>query len=432
MRENSLKDSGAANKDCRFRNFDKFPTPATFACWKTKFLTEVCICSQFPTEAMLWIKEVDGWISGWSEIFVFYQRILGPDFEVLDARIASALNRIIQNTRFKKKVSLEEQKAQKEDHFYHGKQFTYLIYDYFRVTGANDSVENCADLCTISLRNDDIQEFDSKFDGISLSMTKIPRDDILEGLHKWRTRESEKFKFVFELYDGPENHRLKTMVKQNLRVKNFEARNWNCEKNAVVKNQGIKQREERSLGDCWQWKSNEQCSIDTAECFSKIFHAAECEKNASKTRSPGGWSPSGNKTRLPCKDYVKGTCTHPLCDKWHPPECCSTSQKMDIIFVETALMCIVKLANNVTKSPKRMVTIMHWLCSRLHLGCEFQDTKPSKSSSTTEITVDDGVQTFEEATVYCEELETFLTKKVIENTSAVLLSRKVCDEHGHS
>ena len=38
-----------------------------------------------------------------------------PDFEVLDARIASALNRIIHNTEFRRKVSLEEQKVQKED-----------------------------------------------------------------------------------------------------------------------------------------------------------------------------------------------------------------------------------------------------------------------------------------------------------------------------
>ena len=37
-------------------HFDKFPTPATFACWKIRFKTKVCICSQFPTEAMLWIK----------------------------------------------------------------------------------------------------------------------------------------------------------------------------------------------------------------------------------------------------------------------------------------------------------------------------------------------------------------------------------------
>ena len=34
-----------------------------------------------------------------------------PNFEVLDARIASALNRIIHITRFKRKVSLEDQKG---------------------------------------------------------------------------------------------------------------------------------------------------------------------------------------------------------------------------------------------------------------------------------------------------------------------------------
>ena len=46
-----------------------------------------------------------------------------------------------------------------------------------------------------------IQEFDSKWDGILLSMTKIPHDDILEGLYKLRIRESEKLKTVLELYD---------------------------------------------------------------------------------------------------------------------------------------------------------------------------------------------------------------------------------------
>ena len=40
-----------------------------------------------------------------------------PNFEVLDARIASALNRIIHNTQFKRRVSLEEQKAQKAGPF---------------------------------------------------------------------------------------------------------------------------------------------------------------------------------------------------------------------------------------------------------------------------------------------------------------------------
>ena len=121
-------------------------------------------------------------------------------------------------------MSLEEHKAQKQDRFFRGRQIAYLIYEYFRVTGTNDSVENYADLFTISLRNDDIQEFDSKWDGILLSMTKIPHDDILEGLYKLRIRESAKLKTVLELYDvethqkklGHDYQRLKTMVKRSI------------------------------------------------------------------------------------------------------------------------------------------------------------------------------------------------------------------------
>ena len=52
-------------------------------------------------------------------------------------------------------------KANKEDRFLRVRQIACLIYEYFRVTGANDSVENYADLFAVALRNDDIQEFDS-------------------------------------------------------------------------------------------------------------------------------------------------------------------------------------------------------------------------------------------------------------------------------
>ena len=262
---------------------------------------------------MLWIKEVE-MVDSVDDLksSCSVRGIRVPDFEVLDAKTASALNRIIHNTRFKKKVRLEEQKAQKEDRFLRGRQIAYLIYEYFRVTGANDSVENYADLFTIFLRNDDVQEFDSKWDGILLSMTKIPSDDILEGLYKVRTRESEKLKTVLELYDleihqkkaGPDYHRLKTMVKrsieQDLRIKNFEARNGNCERNAVVKSQGTKQREQRTLGYCWQWKANGQCSKgDNCSFRHDMSKRAKTtqpnpsprrqnEKNASRTRSPRG------------------------------------------------------------------------------------------------------------------------------------------------
>ena len=149
-----------------------------------------------------------------------------PNFEVLDARIASAPNRIIHNSHFKRRISLEEQEAQKEDRFLRGRQIAYLIYEYFLFIGAHDSVENYAGLFTISLRNYDIQEFDSKCDGILLSMTQIPSDDILEGLYKLRMQESEKLKTVLELYDleihqkkaGLDYYGLKTMGKKKYRA----------------------------------------------------------------------------------------------------------------------------------------------------------------------------------------------------------------------
>ena len=90
---------------------------------------------------MLWVKEVE--IVDSLDELKSSRSVYGKDyqdFEMLDAKIASALNKIIQNCQFKKKVSLEEQKAQKDDRFLRGRQIAFMIYDYFRVTGAHDTV----------------------------------------------------------------------------------------------------------------------------------------------------------------------------------------------------------------------------------------------------------------------------------------------------
>ena len=361
-------------------NFDKFPTPATFACWKIRFKTEVCTCSQFPTEAMQWIKEVE-LVDSVDELksSSSVRGISMPNFEVLDARIVSALNKIIQNSQFKRRISLEEQKAQKEDRFLRGRQIAYLIYDQFRVTGTNDSVENYTDLFTIVLRNDDIQEFDSKWDGILLSMTKIPHDDTLEGLYKLRIRESEKLKTVLELYDlethqkklGPDYHRLKTMVKrsieQEIRNKNFGAGIGNFEKNAVVKNQGTQQRGQRILGDCWQWETNGQCVKGDNCSFrhdinkrgksspsnpSPNSFMRQNERKPSRTRSPRGKSPSGRMSRWPCKDYLRGTCNNSFCGKWHPPECLYYKTKSGCRFGEKCSFAHRQVDQQPTKRSK--------------------------------------------------------------------------------
>ena len=74
---------------------------------------------------------------------------------------------------------------------------------------------------------------------------------------------------------------------------------------------------------------------------------------------------------------------------------------------------------------------MHMI-SKKNLNYAEMDTLTTSRSPTTIITANGEVQTHEEATVYVEELDIFLTMKVLKDTPAVLSLGKLCDEHGYS
>ena len=80
---------------------------------------------------MLWLKEVEmvDSVDDLKSSHSIQGLLISRIFEMLDGRIASALNKIFQNSFFKKKVSLEEQEAQKEDRFLRGRQIACMIYD---------------------------------------------------------------------------------------------------------------------------------------------------------------------------------------------------------------------------------------------------------------------------------------------------------------
>ena len=342
---------------------------------------------------MLWIKEaemvdsVDDLNSSRST-----KGTPGPDFELLDARIASAMNKIIQTTRFKKKVSLEEMKGHKEDQF-RGRQIAYLIYDYFRVTGANDSVENNADLFTVGLRNDDIQEFDSKWDGILLSMTKIPSDDILEGLYKLRIRESEKLKTVLELYSmeihqkkaGPDYHRLTTMVKKKVPSKIFEIRILATEMEIMRETPWSRIRRQNSvdriLGDCWQWKLTGSVrketiavSVTISISVEKLHHQIRLRILSWSRMSENHREPEVPEVRAPVVECFDGLAR--ITSKELAPihsvkngtlqNACSTRPRVVVGLGRSAHSHIVRLMNSRQKGLRRMMTKVLWLCWKLH------------------------------------------------------------------
>ena len=82
---------------------------------------------------------------------------------MLDAKIAFALKKIISNRHFRKRVNVEEQRAQKHDRFLQRRQIAYMIYDHFRATGAHDAALDLSDLFNVSLKNDEVHDMDTRW-----------------------------------------------------------------------------------------------------------------------------------------------------------------------------------------------------------------------------------------------------------------------------
>ena len=155
---------------------------------------------------------------------------------------------------------------------------------------------------------------------------------------------------------------VKRSIEQNLRIKNFEARNRNFETNIVIQNQGTKQREQRTPGDCWQWETNGQCSEGDNCSFrhdinkrakstqpnpSPRSSARQNERNALRTRCPRG------RRALP-QDWLRRL--HVLKD----------TTQMSCIRWSTSSGSSFQLMTGVTVD---IGSFLSWLLSRLTTGC---------------------------------------------------------------
>ena len=117
-----------------------------------------------------------------------------------------------------------------------------MIYEYLRATGAYEAVQGLSNLFSVSLQNDDVQDFDVRWDQSLLSASEMPSDVILQGLYKSKLQGSVQLETVLALYDqetvrnnGQNSYlRLKTAVKlhtdQMMRTRNFRAQNEKVER----------------------------------------------------------------------------------------------------------------------------------------------------------------------------------------------------------
>ena len=317
-----------------------------------------------------------------------------PNFEMLDAKIASALNKIIQNSQFKKKVRLEEQKAQKEDRFPRGRQSAFMIPDYFRVTGAHDTVLDDADLFSVTLRGDNVQEFDTRWDEVLLSMSKVPSDDI-EDTWVWSTQnrvtlvrhgnssEDIDARWSEVEDDGEMEHSSETSITKFRRRKR---ENW--DRNIGYESQGIKWHWERKR-IFFQRKAKGQCSRGDQCSFRHESHDREKPtqkaapssepptprgRSASRKRSLRGRRQSGEPTDSLAKTSWKVLALSHFVTSGIRPECQFCKSQTGCKFSAECSFRTGGLRNNPTKGRRRVMTKVQQL-----LCCVSQDLEPPES-----------------------------------------------------
>ena len=147
-------------------HFGNSPDQDDFQCWRVNFKTEVCVSKSSPELTVSWINEVE--MARPIDDLLTSQSIEGesfPEFVMLDAKIASALRKIITNSNFRR-VSVEEQRAPKYNRFFRKRQIANVTYGHFQATGAYDTAQGLSDLFNICLQNYDVQNFDTRLDQI--------------------------------------------------------------------------------------------------------------------------------------------------------------------------------------------------------------------------------------------------------------------------
>ena len=145
----------------------KFLNLSTFQCWKTNFKNEVCICSNFLAEALLWIKEVE-MVESVDDLETS-QSIGGhrfPNFEMLGWRTDC-----VHDLRM-----------------FSGDWGTSSCFSYYR----SIQYPYKATVSKILIP-----------DGIKylLSTSEVPNDKILESVYKKRIRESDQLQTVLAMYE---------------------------------------------------------------------------------------------------------------------------------------------------------------------------------------------------------------------------------------
>ena len=261
-----------------------------------------------------------------------------------------------------KRVSVEEQCAQKYDRFLRGRQNAYIIYEHFRATGPYEAVQRLSDFFNKRLQNDDVQDLYVRWDQALSSASDTPSDVILEGLYKsknYRTLFSFRLSWLcttkkpFEtmetsywsrwweletsgsgamLWKGDHSPRVQKDRKPTLRGK------WESVFSGRHMDNVPKQTHAVSVMTHSLWQQWQRSETKRTIVFSCISHPKVKQTDGEKQKS-SQWS--GNeeasslvKSEIPCRFKF---CKKPSCKFWHSCVKITSLKKKDAKMATNAL-----------------------------------------------------------------------------------------------
>ena len=232
-----------------------------------------CSKAKNPTRPLQWIKEIEAAKS--LDDLITPKSVTGNDFadyEELDLMMASALRRCYdKQTHFRNKISgAESSKEQPISQKKANCLFEIWIFSTKWILWWNSRMIG---LFSIKLENDDIQDFDLRWEQALLLTSDPPADKVLEGLYASKLQDSSQAQTIVALYNQEilrgggqrDHHRLRMCVKLHTEQaqrskKKIRIQSEITERVAVAQGKGQNSFTKGKTGECFQWKANGSCS----------------------------------------------------------------------------------------------------------------------------------------------------------------------------
>ena len=182
----------------------KFPNPEQYRNWRIRVRDAVSAASPSPDEAFAWIGKV--WVEGKT---VDDLKDSGT-FVTLDAKLLSGLTNIAEGDLGRQIDTFKEVQA-KSGVPAKGRQVLFMFHQHFATSIKHGSVYDIEDLMSVTLVNDDLKSFITRWDSVIAGMNMEVEDKWLEAYFHKNIKKFRPLSHDLAIYDrAPEGSAEKT------------------------------------------------------------------------------------------------------------------------------------------------------------------------------------------------------------------------------